>query len=206
MSVAHRKKARFCFVPKVMMMGSTSVAQVLLTHGANPNVADRSTRATPLHDVARTGFLDTVLLLVEAGADPQARDNADCLPIDLARQNGHTDVVAFLETLWTYACLHMDHYLTRLVLIEDRKKAQKALIFIYLLFNDIAYNIAGYDIMFYGLLLYICEIKSFNCSKMLLKTNFCREYIFYCRLTPEIWIFRWNFCFMKNFYIVLKAK
>ncbi|MEQ2183875.1 hypothetical protein GOODEAATRI_002418 [Goodea atripinnis] len=84
---------------KVMMMGSSPVAQLLLTHGADPNVADRSTRATPLHDAARAGFLDTVRLLVEAGADRQARDNANRLPVDLARQNDHTDVVAFLKTL-----------------------------------------------------------------------------------------------------------
>ncbi|MED6271487.1 hypothetical protein CHARACLAT_020774 [Characodon lateralis] len=84
---------------QVVMMGSSPVAQLLLTHGADPNVADRSTRATPLHDAARAGFLDTVRLLVEAGADPQARDNSNRLPVDLARQNDHTDVVAFLKTL-----------------------------------------------------------------------------------------------------------
>ena len=80
-------------------MGSTSVAQVLLTHGANPNLPDSSTGGCPLHDAARTGFLDTVRLLVQHGADPQARDNTDSRPVDLARDNGHTDVVAFLETL-----------------------------------------------------------------------------------------------------------
>lgn len=81
------------------MMGSTSVAQVLLNHGADPNVPDRSTGSTPLHDAARTGFLDTVRLLVLSLADPQARDNTNCRPIDLARDNGHTDVVDFLEFL-----------------------------------------------------------------------------------------------------------
>ncbi|XP_008410246.1 cyclin-dependent kinase 4 inhibitor B [Poecilia reticulata] len=84
---------------QVMMMGSSEVARLLLTSGADPNVADRSTGATPLHDAARTGFLDTVKLLVEAGADRQARDKDSCLPVDLARQSGHTDVVAALETL-----------------------------------------------------------------------------------------------------------
>lgn len=82
---------------KVMMMGSTAVAQVLLRHGADPNVADSSTGATPLHDAARTGFLDTVQLLVEAGADPQAEDREGRSPGDVARQNGHADVAAFLS-------------------------------------------------------------------------------------------------------------
>lgn len=82
-----------------MMMGSTPVAQVLLKHGADPNVVDKSTGTTPLHDAARTGFLDTVRLLVLFQADPQARDNNNCRPIDLARDNGHEDVVAFLESL-----------------------------------------------------------------------------------------------------------
>lgn len=84
---------------QVMMMASTSVATVLLKHGADPNVADRSTGATPLHDAARTGFVETVRLLAEYRADPQARDNTNCRPIDLARANGRKDVVTFLESL-----------------------------------------------------------------------------------------------------------
>ena len=81
------------------MMGSTAVAGTLLQHGAEPNVADRHTRATPLHDAARTGFLQTVRLLVENRADPGARDKTDCRPIDLARKHGHADVAAFLGSL-----------------------------------------------------------------------------------------------------------
>ncbi|KAM9857323.1 cyclin-dependent kinase 4 inhibitor B [Aulostomus maculatus] len=84
---------------QVMMMGSTPVAQLLLRNGADPNVVDRRTGTTPLHDAARTGFLDTVQLLVQFQADPQARDRRDCRPVDLARKNNHTDVVAFLESL-----------------------------------------------------------------------------------------------------------
>lgn len=97
--IIHSLKTPGSVFLKVMMMGSSAVARLLLTSGADPNVTDKSTGATPLHDAARTGFLDTVRLLVKAGADPQARDKDNCLPIDLARQNGHTDVVAVLETL-----------------------------------------------------------------------------------------------------------
>lgn len=81
------------------MMGSWPVAQLLLKHGADPNLADCSTGTTPLHDAARTGFLETVQLLVQHMADPQARDKTNCRPVDLARDNGHTEVVAFLESL-----------------------------------------------------------------------------------------------------------
>ncbi|KAM8880055.1 cyclin-dependent kinase 4 inhibitor B [Spinachia spinachia] len=84
---------------QVMMMGSTPVAQVLLRHGADPNMRDRSTGATPLHDAARTGFLDTVRLLVQFRADPRARDHRTCEPVDLARENNHVDVVDFLQSL-----------------------------------------------------------------------------------------------------------
>ncbi|XP_068177865.1 cyclin-dependent kinase 4 inhibitor B [Antennarius striatus] len=84
---------------QVMMMGSTSVAQVLLSHGADPNVKDRRTGTTPLHDAARMGFLETVRLLVLFQADPNARDHTNSVPIDLAGDNGHADVVAFLRSL-----------------------------------------------------------------------------------------------------------
>lgn len=84
---------------QVMMMGSTPVAQVLLKHGADPNVADKSTGTTPLHDAARTGFLETVQLLVDSKADHRARDHANRLPADLAAQHGQWDVVSFLQTL-----------------------------------------------------------------------------------------------------------
>lgn len=82
-----------------MMMGSTPVAQLLLKHGADPNVADTSTGTTPLHDAARTGFVDTVRLLVKFQADPQTRDNTNNRAIDLARENGHRDVIDFLQSL-----------------------------------------------------------------------------------------------------------
>lgn len=81
------------------MMGSTPVALLLLKHGANPNVAEGGTGTTPLHDAARTGFLDTVRLLVEHGADPQARDSRNRRPVDLATENDHGDVEDFLRSL-----------------------------------------------------------------------------------------------------------
>ncbi|XP_072319389.1 cyclin-dependent kinase 4 inhibitor B [Eucyclogobius newberryi] len=84
---------------QVMMMGSVPVAQLLLKHGADPNVRDPSTGTTPLHDAARTGFVDTVRLLVEFQADPNVTDNNDFRAIDLAKLSGHADVVAVLDNI-----------------------------------------------------------------------------------------------------------
>ncbi|KAJ0050997.1 hypothetical protein NL108_012172 [Boleophthalmus pectinirostris] len=84
---------------QVMMMGSLPVAQLLLESGADPNVRDRSTGATPLHDAARTGFADTARLLVQYHADPNIRDNQNSRPIDVAKLGGHAEVIAFLDTL-----------------------------------------------------------------------------------------------------------
>ncbi|XP_061839859.1 cyclin-dependent kinase 4 inhibitor B [Nerophis lumbriciformis] len=84
---------------QAMMMGSTAVARLLLDRDADPNVADPRTGTTPLHDAARTGFVDTARLLVSFGADPQARDRWNCRPVDVARTHGHADLLAYLETL-----------------------------------------------------------------------------------------------------------
>uniref|UniRef100_A0A8C7MI47 Cyclin-dependent kinase 4 inhibitor B n=1 Tax=Oncorhynchus kisutch TaxID=8019 RepID=A0A8C7MI47_ONCKI len=73
---------------QVMMMGSSPVAQLLLMQGADPNIADRHTGTTPLHDI-----------LVQFLADPNCRDNRNCRPIDLAIESGHHNVVAFLKAL-----------------------------------------------------------------------------------------------------------
>uniref|UniRef100_A0A452TGI3 Cyclin dependent kinase inhibitor 2B n=1 Tax=Ursus maritimus TaxID=29073 RepID=A0A452TGI3_URSMA len=48
---------------QVMMMGSTRVAELLLLHGAEPNCADEATLTRPVHDAAREGFLDTLVVL-----------------------------------------------------------------------------------------------------------------------------------------------
>ncbi|XP_004716894.2 cyclin-dependent kinase 4 inhibitor D [Echinops telfairi] len=80
---------------QVMMFGSPAVALELLKQGACPNVQDRS-GTTPAHDAARTGFLDTLKVLVEHGADVNAPDGTGALPIHLAVQEGHAPVVSFL--------------------------------------------------------------------------------------------------------------
>ncbi|KAK2908842.1 hypothetical protein QQF64_001201 [Cirrhinus molitorella] len=84
---------------QVMMMGNTPLAHLLLEYGADPNVSDPGTGSTPLHDAARTGFMDTVQLLIRFNADANATDYSNLRPVDVARQNGHVDVVEFLSRI-----------------------------------------------------------------------------------------------------------
>lgn len=80
---------------QVMMFGNPTVARELLKQGASPNVQD-AWGTSPAHDAARTGFLDTLKVLVDHGADINAPDANGALPIHLAVREGHTAVVRFL--------------------------------------------------------------------------------------------------------------
>ncbi|XP_032249511.1 cyclin-dependent kinase 4 inhibitor B-like isoform X1 [Phoca vitulina] len=87
-----------CLRPcQVMMMGSTRVAELLLCHGAEPNCADPTTLTRPVHDAAREGFLDTLVLLHRAGARLDVRDAWGRLPVDLAEERGHRAVAGYLR-------------------------------------------------------------------------------------------------------------
>ncbi|KAM9207311.1 cyclin-dependent kinase inhibitor 2A-like isoform 1-T1 [Dugong dugon] len=80
-----------------MMMGSTPVAELLLLHGAEPNCGDPVTLTRPVHDAAREGFLDTLMVLHRAGARLDVRDAWGRLPVDLAEEQGHRDVARYLR-------------------------------------------------------------------------------------------------------------
>ncbi|XP_062891807.1 cyclin-dependent kinase 4 inhibitor D-like isoform X1 [Mobula hypostoma] len=80
---------------QVMMMGCTFVAEELLKNGADPNVQDKNGFA-PAHDVARSGFLDTMVVLMKYQSDVNLEDASGCLPIHLAAQQGHLNLVQFL--------------------------------------------------------------------------------------------------------------
>ncbi|XP_063151082.1 cyclin-dependent kinase 4 inhibitor B-like [Candoia aspera] len=82
---------------QVMKMGSPKVAELLLQRGADPNRPDPSTGATPAHDVARGGFLDTLKILYHWGARFDQLDRWGHFPLDLARENGQNHVVDFLQ-------------------------------------------------------------------------------------------------------------
>lgn len=80
-----------------MMMGSAQVAELLLLHGAEPNCADPTTLTRPVHDAAREGFLDTLVVLHKAGAQLDVCDAWGRLPVDLAEERGHRDIARYLH-------------------------------------------------------------------------------------------------------------
>ncbi|KAK9408111.1 cyclin-dependent kinase 4 inhibitor B [Crotalus adamanteus] len=84
---------------QVMMMGSARMAELLLQRGADPNRPDPSTGATPAHDLAQEGFLDTLMILHHWGARFDQLDRWGHSPLDLARQNGQNHVVDYLQEL-----------------------------------------------------------------------------------------------------------
>ncbi|GCB61971.1 cyclin-dependent kinase 4 inhibitor D-like [Scyliorhinus torazame] len=83
---------------QVMMLGSTLVAEELLKNGAKPNAQDKW-GFTPAHDVARSGFLDTMMVLTKYKADVNIKDATGSLPIHLAAQEGYLDLVQYLAPM-----------------------------------------------------------------------------------------------------------
>ncbi|XP_067877256.1 cyclin-dependent kinase 4 inhibitor D-like [Heterodontus francisci] len=80
---------------QVMMLGSTLVAEELLKNGAEPNIQN-NWGFTLAHDVAQSGFLDTMTVLTKYKADVNIKNAAGCLPIHLAAQEGYLDLVQYL--------------------------------------------------------------------------------------------------------------
>ncbi|XP_030640214.1 cyclin-dependent kinase 4 inhibitor C [Chanos chanos] len=92
---------------QVMKLGNPDIARVLLTANADPNVRDPIRGLTITHDAARDGYIDTLQVLVEHGADVNILDSEDNLPLHLAAREGHLRVVRFLFQ-WTRHPSHIN--------------------------------------------------------------------------------------------------
>ena len=71
---------------------------LLIDHGADIH-AETVYHWTPLHDACLVGNLDTALALIERGADMDATTDENKKPIDIAKDNGHEELVSILKDL-----------------------------------------------------------------------------------------------------------
>lgn len=73
-------------------------ALFLLRSGVNPNSQDNEGK-TPLHYAVQKGpyFLDLITEMIEKGADIAIKDKGGKIPLDLASEGKHTDIIEFLK-------------------------------------------------------------------------------------------------------------
>ena len=81
-----------------VILGNEPLVEILLRHGATPNVVHRSTRGTPLHIAVANGHVGIVRRLLAAGADPRARDDLGDTVLDVVptRPDQREAIVAIL--------------------------------------------------------------------------------------------------------------
>ena len=79
--------------------GQTEAVKLLVANGANINIKDdqRWGSNTPLHLAASSGQVEAVKTLVSLGANILVKDRDGKLPINSAKDNGHSAVVAYLN-------------------------------------------------------------------------------------------------------------
>lgn len=90
---------------------SVAVVEALLAAGADPNLGTGFRNGSPLHiAIRRPSHPDIVALLLDAGADPFARDDIGRLPIDVAEQEApwlrETDAYERLRSLGRGSVFH----------------------------------------------------------------------------------------------------
>ncbi|CRG82668.1 Pc16g04540 [Talaromyces islandicus] len=78
--------------------GFSSIIDVLLKNGADPNLVDNR-RRTALHYAVEGGYMESIKVLLRWGADPSAIDLSGLNSLQMAVSKGYHDVV----------CLLMDH-------------------------------------------------------------------------------------------------
>ncbi|CAL7961031.1 conserved hypothetical protein [Alphaproteobacteria bacterium] len=77
-------------------LGNIEIAKLLVNLGAHVDAATKSNKATPLMAAAINSFPDVIEFLLNAGANPNAKDVGGNTPLILAALKGHSKVAELL--------------------------------------------------------------------------------------------------------------
>ncbi len=78
--------------------GQTATARLLIARGAHLEGRSRLTLDTPLTEAAQMNQVDMVRLLLDRGADVNARDAMGRSALDWARENSNADIVQLIQS------------------------------------------------------------------------------------------------------------
>lgn len=107
--------------------GHRSVVEFLLRNGANVHAAARNgQKVTALHAAASRGDSEIVGILLEAGADPNARQEGGFVPLHSVAQNGNLPVAELLLKRGAKADARNDKGKTPAEIAEESKHPELA--------------------------------------------------------------------------------
>ncbi|GEM_PF-2195684 len=76
-------------------LGQTELLKLLLDHGAKPNVKEKNSGNTPLHEAASYGQIEAITLLLQHKAEINATNDSGMTPLDLVVLSGRRSSVGY---------------------------------------------------------------------------------------------------------------
>ena len=125
--VSARSADGFTALHYACFFGQEATGRILVEAGAPVDLAsENAMQVRPLHSAATARSLPLVRLLLEHGADPNARQHGGWAPIHSAAQNGSLDIVELLIEHGADPTLANDEGVTALQLAQEKGHAALA--------------------------------------------------------------------------------